>query len=49
MLDNRVVAEGDDGYLGVGHEVVADELLCGLGDPLPQVLQSTETEIVHIC
>ena len=25
-------------YLGVGHEVVANELLGSLGDPLPQVL-----------
>ena len=49
MLDNRIVTKGDDGFFGVGHEVIADELMCGLEDPLPQVLQSTEMEIVHIC
>ena len=31
VLDHRVVAEGDDGHLGVGHEIIADELLGGLG------------------
>ena len=49
VLDNRIVTKGDDGFFGVGHEVIADELMCGLEDPLPQVLQSTEMEIVHIC
>ena len=34
MLDVGVVAEGDYGHLGVGHE---DETLCGLGDPLPAI------------
>ena len=49
MLDNKIVTEGDDGFFGVGHEFIADKFLCGLEDPLQQVLQSTKMEIVHIC